>query len=298
VTDLLDSKIRSFLVELVDAAPPPPELEEIKDFQLGIEVRPNRQRHAHARSGRRWLNGRSALLAGAVVCVAALAVGVAVVANETGSSQVRVPAADSTTQTSRSLASPPAVVTGTEQTLDRADMPSDLNMYFVPSSRVTNYTVKPGSAPHAFVVDGSPVFAVADVTAGGPFDDVANQTYPGVLVLTMPVSGSVGQGISSWYRSDAQLADAPNSLINEWDWPVPRQRWIWTRVPASAEYVTLTYGNDVQLWQRPLDGVAAFSFPIPDAQMNAPASPSDPVPHLVAYAADGTVLGTVDASPR
>jgi hypothetical protein len=298
VTDVLDHKIRSYLVELVDAAPAPPEFDAIDQLSSGMTGQPTHGSRVYERSAWRWPSNRSRLLAGAALVASASVIGGVIVASNQGGDGVRVPSVDATTQPSPAAASPPGTVTGTEQPLDRVEVPPELSTFFEPSSRVTNYSLQPDSTPHAFVVDGSPVFVVAHVSGGGPTDDVANQTYPGVLVLTMPVPGSVAQGIGSWYRSDAELSNPQNSLFNEWDWPLPRQRWIWTAVPSGAAFVTVAYGSDVQLWQRPLDGVAAFSFLIPEAQLNQPASSDDPVARMRAYSGDGTLLETVDGAPR
>jgi hypothetical protein len=239
------------------------------------------------RSKRRvLLNATAALLA-----AAAIAVGV-VVASDTGRSPTAKVQVRDTAPTTTTL---PAVLSGSEQLLTQVSMPSEL------SSELANFASEPGTEPHAFVVDNSPVIVVARVASGTCTD--CNYRFPGVLVLQQGAPGGLPLGVSETYRSNYELTQPSSplgvpSLLNPWDWPIPRQRWIWLRVPKDAAYVTVTYGSDVRLWQRPVDGVAAFQFPIPENQMNAPASPDDPVAHMKAYSADGQLVGSVDGSPR
>jgi hypothetical protein len=71
VTDVLDDTIRSYLVELVDATPPPPEYHELAGdaWLRSTDV---------AAKGRRRSRMRSGLVAAAAVCAVALAIGLVV----------------------------------------------------------------------------------------------------------------------------------------------------------------------------------------------------------------------------
>jgi hypothetical protein len=89
VTDVLDDAIRSFLIELLDATPLPPEFDEIEaNSELRFHDRPSRRGPSSTR--------RSGLVAAAVACAVALAIAVVVLLIGAGGTQSDLPATNST----------------------------------------------------------------------------------------------------------------------------------------------------------------------------------------------------------
>jgi hypothetical protein len=91
VTDVLDDAIRSFLIELVDATPLPPEFDEISS-ERGLRS------HNDASTERRRSRRRSGLVAAAIACAVALAIGAVVALISAGGAESHRPATNSTSQ--------------------------------------------------------------------------------------------------------------------------------------------------------------------------------------------------------
>jgi hypothetical protein len=90
VTDVLDDAIRSFLIELVDATPPPPEFDEITTESWSLSH--------NTTTGRQWSKQRSGLVAAAVAGAFVLAIGLAISAIDVGGTHSHMPATNSSSQ--------------------------------------------------------------------------------------------------------------------------------------------------------------------------------------------------------
>ncbi len=262
----LDTRIRAAMGAIVDETPPAVAYEE-----LFAQTHMPPAQNIVVRDDRFRRNRRAV-----VACAAGLATVASVVlvsALMTDRGQTPVGHANTRTQPDTRPSKPerppapapvPATVTGTEQTLNVAEMPPDVGATLTSPA----FTPVEGTQPFALSVDGTTPFVVADI-ASERQQTVDPSQLPYVAAFTMGTLPIGGQGLGIQF-SQIPLKDveagAP-AVTSIWDFPVPTKRLdVWMHLPATTAFVTLDYGDAGRIWQRPYNHTAGFISTIPEPE--------------------------------
>lgn len=229
------------------------------------------------------------LLLGAITAVGGLAAALLITENHGPSTRIEVGPAGAPP-------APPPVVTGVEQVMTPARIPS----FFPPAGKVGPWTAMPGRL-HSFTVAGSPPFVVFDGTAN-PAGVAPSRPAPvsSVVSYDMTIHTSGGFGVQAeGIPLEASARSARPTVFVIPDWPANGlQGYVWSHLPAGTAYVTYSW-QAVRYWERPVDGVAGFFMARP-AVFDGPTYAdwhSAPIPVLRAYDQAGVEVGRVFA-PR
>jgi hypothetical protein len=223
----------------------------------------------------------------AVGCVAALVAGVALTISHRASGRHVVIAAPTTSMPRR-----PTRVAGEEQTITAARSDPALQPATHDLSRILG-------SPRTFVVNDGPDFVLTDGTPTRAWRSVAAGT-PATCVSYMGTLAQGGQGSGIQVECLAlRVPDRPGQQAVFLLPAVPRTPYdttVWAHLPAGTAYVTCTVRGVADLWERPVDGTAAFQIAWPSNDTKDYESALHaPTPILRAWTANGELIAAVNA---
>ncbi len=228
----------------------------------------------------------------ALAAVVAIAIGIAAVVVRTQATHtsqrvaVSIPSSSASRPTTLgSLPPKPETIVGTEQTITTTEIPTDLTGVFS-DGRDAFHPV--AGTVHALSVNGGTAFVIGDVvslkTAPPSFTfPAACSVYTGTAAI-----GGQGIGLEDNCVSLAAIENHSKQFVSYMpDFPKPStDTFLWGHLPPSTAFVTLTFPNQPQQWERPIDGTVAFDVDTGPTYVLG----RDPVPVMRAYDASGELL--------